>query len=62
MTPRVFSFYNTLIAGHFKQGNLQEAFRLLDELLDRGLVPDEFTYDILVNGKAKAVNTLAEVS
>ena len=62
MTPRAFSFYNTLIAGHFKQGNLQEAFRLLDEMLDRGLVPDEITYDILINGKAKAVNTLAEVS
>ena len=51
--------YNTLIAGHFKDGNLQEAFRLHFEMLDRGLVPDGVTYDILVNGKAKAVNTLA---
>ena len=51
-----------MIARHFKEGTLQEAFRLLDEMLDRGLVPNEITYDILVNGKAKAVNTLAEVS
>ena len=57
MTPRVFIFYffnNTLIARHFKEGTLQEAFRLLDEMLNRGLVPNKITQDMLVNGKAKA--------
>ena len=46
MTPRVFIFYffnNTLIARHFKEGTLQEAFRLLDEMLNRGLVPNKIT-------------------
>jgi len=39
---------------------LQMSIKLLhDEMLHRGLVPDEATYDILVNGKAKGVNTLA---
>ena len=29
--------YNALIAGYFREGNTQEAFRLHDEMLDRGL-------------------------
>ena len=36
--------------------------RLHVEILDRGLVPDDITYDVFVYGMAKAVNTLAEVS
>ncbi|KAI7987070.1 tRNA (cytosine(38)-C(5))-methyltransferase 2 [Camellia lanceoleosa] len=47
MAPNVL-IYNTLIAGYFKEGNLQEAFRLHDEMLDRGVVPDDTTYDILL--------------
>ncbi|ONK77107.1 uncharacterized protein A4U43_C02F3170 [Asparagus officinalis] len=41
--------YNMLIACYFREGNVQEAFRLHDEMLDRGLVPDDKTYDILVS-------------
>lgn len=29
-----------------------------DEMLDKGLVPDDTTYDILVNGKLKVSHTL----
>jgi pentatricopeptide repeat protein len=58
ITPSVL-IYNILIAGNFREGNLQEAFRLHNEMLDKGLVPDDTTYDILVNGKLKVSHTLA---
>lgn len=61
MTPSV-HIYNTLIAGYFKEGHLQEAFRLHDEMLDKGLVPDDDTYDTLVNGKFQGTNGLVETS
>lgn len=61
LTPTVF-IYNTLITGHFKEGNLQEAFRLHNEMLDKGLVPDDTTYDILVNGKVKDGNLFSGAS
>ena len=61
ITPNVL-IYNALIAGHFKEGNLEEALRLHNEMLDRGLVPNDTTYDILVNGKAKVGNSLSGVS
>lgn len=50
--------YNMLIAGYFREGNVQEAFRLHDEMLDRGLVPDEKTYDILVSMEYGGVESL----
>ena len=38
-----------MIARLFREGNLQEVYRFHDEMLDRGLVPDDTTYDILLN-------------
>ncbi|KAK1314254.1 Pentatricopeptide repeat-containing protein [Acorus calamus] len=47
--------YNILIAGYFNERNVEEAFGLHDQMLDRGLVPDDTTYDILANAKVPIV-------
>lgn len=50
--------YNMLIAGYFREGSVQEAFRLHNEMLDRGLVPDDKTYDIFVSIEYRGVESL----
>ncbi|KAL6178788.1 hypothetical protein ACLB2K_050306 [Fragaria x ananassa] len=51
-----FHIYTALIVGNFKEGKLQKSFKLHDEMLDKGLVPDDITCDILINGKFKGIN------
>ena len=39
-----------------------KSLKLHDEMLDRGLVPDDRTYDILVTGKVKGDESMVEAS
>lgn len=41
---------NALIPGLCEAGNMQEAVRLLKEMLERGLVLDKITYNTLILG------------
>ncbi|KAJ4797555.1 hypothetical protein LUZ62_048801 [Rhynchospora pubera] len=43
--------YNMLINSYFREGKFQEAFFLHDDMLEKGIIPDEYTYDILVGTK-----------
>ncbi|PON69583.1 Tetratricopeptide-like helical domain containing protein [Parasponia andersonii] len=42
------SIYNVLINGLWKEGNKQEAGRILDLMLEKGLVPDAKTHGLLI--------------
>ena len=44
-----FSF-NILIDGHCKEGDIQEAFRLRDDMPRLGVSPDLVTFNTLLNG------------
>ncbi|KAF3334946.1 Pentatricopeptide repeat-containing protein [Carex littledalei] len=47
--------YNMLINAYFREGEFQEAFSLHDEMLEKGIIPDGYTYDILVGTRPPAV-------
>ncbi|CAA7052023.1 unnamed protein product [Microthlaspi erraticum] len=61
VTPSVL-IYSCVIAGHYREGNLDEAFRLYNEMLEKGLVPDDTIFDILVSGKVEKPPVAAKVS
>lgn len=50
--PGSFEF-NTMIRGYVKDLNLDEALHLYEEMLRRGIKPDNFTYPILLKGCAR---------
>ncbi|KAF4373962.1 hypothetical protein F8388_007868 [Cannabis sativa] len=39
--------YNLLIKGYCEKGMLEDANRLLNEMLEKGLVPNRITYDVV---------------
>ncbi|KAK1287713.1 hypothetical protein QJS10_CPB19g00721 [Acorus calamus] len=51
--------YNMLIAGYFNERNVEEAFRLHDQMLDRGLVPND---TLMIFSRMRSSRKLAEVS
>ncbi|KFK36816.1 hypothetical protein AALP_AA4G175100 [Arabis alpina] len=61
VTPSVL-IYSTVIAGHYREGNLDEAFRLKAEMLEKGLVHDDTIFDILVSGQAGKPPAIAQIS
>ncbi|XWS24318.1 hypothetical protein CRYUN_Cryun28dG0091000 [Craigia yunnanensis] len=48
--------YTTLIHGYSASGNVNEAFRLLDEMLEVGLKPNIVSCNDLINGLCKSGN------
>ncbi|KAJ4768621.1 Pentatricopeptide repeat-containing protein [Rhynchospora pubera] len=40
--------YNMLINSYFREGKFQAASFLHDDMLEKGIIPDEHTYDILL--------------
>lgn len=60
--------YTALIDGHFKTGNVKEAYRLSKDLLEAGLTPNVFTLSCLVDGLCKngktsdAINLFSEIT
>lgn len=61
------AYYTVLIDGQCKAESLDEARRLFDEMLAKGLVPDVYAYTALINGycshgeAAKAEDILQEM-
>lgn len=49
--PNSFQF-NTMIRGHIKDMNLEEAIELYEQMLEMGIQPDKFTYPSLLKGCA----------
>lgn len=48
------STYNTLLSGMFDNGELQEAGKLWDDMLDNRCSPSALTYNLLIQGFCKA--------
>ncbi|KAJ8441919.1 hypothetical protein Cgig2_020064 [Carnegiea gigantea] len=40
-----------------KEGNIEEAFHLHDEMMQKGILPDTVTYNVLINGLNKQART-----
>jgi pentatricopeptide repeat protein len=45
VSPRI---YNIIIYGHIKEGFKNEACKFLDQMLEKGWVPDSRTHQVLV--------------
>jgi pentatricopeptide repeat protein len=55
------NIYNMLINGYLRDSKLQEAFQLHDEMLNRGIMPDHITDDILAAQKSLEGDGCADV-
>jgi leucine-rich PPR motif-containing protein len=51
--PNVVS-YNTVINGFFIEGQVDKAYNLFLEMMDRGIQPNVVTYTIVIDGMCKA--------
>ncbi|KAK2967935.1 hypothetical protein RJ640_010545 [Escallonia rubra] len=47
--------YSSLIDGYCMHGQMDEAGRIFDSMIDLGLVPDVITYNVLINGYCKSL-------
>ncbi|KAL0552213.1 hypothetical protein IC582_011319 [Cucumis melo] len=50
------TFYNTFINFYCKEGKLEAAYKLLDEIESRGLECDDCTHSIITNGLCRVCN------